>query len=229
MHLFHLEPSWEQALKEELEKPYIAKLCSFLENEYAGKTPVYPPKELVFNAFWKTPFDKVRVVIVGQDPYHGPRQAHGLCFSVPKGVALPPSLKNIFKELVSDLGVPFPAHGCLESWAEQGVFLLNVTLTVSDGKPLSHHNQGWEQFTDAVLEKLAARENPPIFVLWGNSAIKKCLKINHLNQYPSLKGLSCPHPSPFSARKGFFGCKHFSKINQLLNKNNCNLINWGLY
>jgi uracil-DNA glycosylase len=228
MH-FNLEPSWKKVLQEELKKPYMAELSSFLDAEYARDIPVYPPKELIFNAFWKTPFEKVNVVVVGQDPYHGPGQAHGLSFSVPKGVRLPPSLKNIFKELVNDTHIPFPSHGCLESWAGQGVLLLNVTLTVSEGKPLSHHNQGWELFTDAVLKALATRENPPIFILWGNSAIKKCLNLNVITLYPSIKVLSSSHPSPFSARKGFFGCKHFSTINDLLVEDGKIMIDWGIF
>jgi uracil-DNA glycosylase len=221
---FDLEPSWEKALKEELAKPYIAELAQFLEKEYTGNIPIYPPKELIFNAFWKTPFDKVRVVIVGQDPYHGPGQAHGLCFSVPRGTTLPPSLKNIFKELVEDVGIPFPPHGCLESWAKQGILLLNVTLTVSEGKPLSHHNKGWEKFTDAVLEALANRKTPPILVLWGKSAINKCSKID----IPESQILKSPHPSPFSARTGFFGNKHFSKINKILLNKHDKIIDWKI-
>ncbi len=203
-------------------------MSDFLEKEYAGNVPIYPPKDLIFHAFWKTPFEKVRVVIVGQDPYHGEGQAHGLCFSVPRGVALPPSLKNIFKELVEDVGVPFPEHGCLESWAEQGVLLLNVTLTVSAGKPLSHHSRGWEQFTDAVLKALAKRKNPPIFVLWGKSAINKWLNMSDSEVKSDLKILTSPHPSPFSARRGFFGNKHFSQINKLLKDSGYNELDWQL-
>lgn len=211
-------------LGEELQKPYMVKLFAFLEKEYAGNIPIYPPKEQIFNAFSMTPFDEVRVVIVGQDPYHGPGQAHGLCFSVPEDVPLPPSLKNIFKEIQVDLGLSVPENGCLEHWARQGVLLLNTTLTVSQGKPLSHHRRGWEQFTDVVLEKLANRKEPVVFVLWGNNAIKKCSSIAHLNNHPQHLVLTAAHPSPLSARRGFFGSHHFSKINQFLKKP----INWQL-
>ncbi len=210
---FTLEPSWQRALEEELKKPYLEKLAAFVKEERRSNDPVYPPEELVFNALIKTPFDKVRVVIVGQDPYHGPGQAHGLAFSVPKRIRPPPSLQNIFKELREDLGIAIPSHGCLEKWAEQGVLLLNVTLTVRESKPLSHHKKGWEQFTDAIISKLASRKDPIIFVLWGNNASKKC---SHIPERHTI--LKAAHPSPLSAYGGFFGCHHFSQINKLLDK-----------
>ncbi len=220
---FVLEPSWQKILEEELKAPYMLQLAAFLKQERAGGTPVYPPEDLVFNAFQKAPFDKVNVVIVGQDPYHGPGQAHGLSFSVPAGVPPPPSLQNIFKEIAQDVGVPVPKHGCLTAWAKQGVMLLNATLTVRQGQPMSHFGKGWEQFTDAVIERLNEREDPVIFVLWGNSAKKKGAKINSRHFI-----LTAPHPSPLSAHSGFFGCRHFSRINELLKKQNKTQINWSI-
>lgn len=220
---FEIEPSWRQVLEPELKKPYMSRLAAFLAKESAGHIPVYPPKELIFNAFYKTPYAKVKVVIVGQDPYHGHGQAHGLSFSVPKGTPLPPSLQNIFKEIKSDLGIDTPSHGCLNHWAEQGVMLLNATLTVRQGEPMSHHSQGWEYFTDAVIAALGRREKPAIFVLWGKSAQEKChhLKAHHVK-------LIAPHPSPFSARNGFFGCRHFSKINEILREWGETPIDWKI-
>lgn len=218
---FVLEPSWQQALDDELKKPYMAPLAAFVAEERAGPVPIYPPKHLVFNAFQKTPFDQVKVVIVGQDPYHGPGQAHGLSFSVPKGIPPPPSLKNIFKEIQSDLGIPPPDHGCLLKWAEQGVLLLNNTLTVRQGQPLSHHKRGWERFTDAVIAKINEREEEPVvFLLWGRSAKDKCPHIHSRH-----KVLKAAHPSPLSAYNGFFGCKHFSQANDFLKGKE---INWNL-
>ena len=170
LYPFELETSWQEVLKDELAKPYIHELAEFLEREYASGATVYPPRELIFNAFNRTPFHKVKVLIVGQDPYHGEGQAEGLCFSVPKGLRIPPSLKNIYKELEGDLNVRAPEHGSLVRWAEQGVMLLNATLTVRKGEPLSHYDRGWELFTDAVIAKLAARQDPLIFVLWGTFA-----------------------------------------------------------
>lgn len=225
MHLFALESSWKQALSEELQKPYIASLAAFVEQERHQGLSVYPPRELVFNAFLMTPFDQVKVVIVGQDPYHGPGQAHGLSFSVPKGVSAPPSLQNIFKEQQTDLGIPIPNHGCLIHWAKQGVLLLNATLTVRQGEPMSHHGRGWEQFTDAVIRRLYERKDPLIFVLWGKSAQEKC---KHLQSNSRHHVLTAPHPSPFSAHSGFFGCRHFSKINALLEKQGIKPIDWTI-
>lgn len=228
---FVLEKSWQALLREELEKPYMAELAAFVEREYATyPDAIYPPRDLIFNAFAQTPFDKVKVVIVGQDPYHGPGQAHGLSFSVPIGVPAPPSLQNIFKELKEDIGMPIPSHGCLLSWAKQGVLLLNASLTVRKSEPLSHHGRGWERFTDAVIQKLLEREDPLILVLWGKSAQDKCHFVKeHLSQ-PITRHvmLTAPHPSPFSAHSGFFGCRHFSKINELLIKQNKDPIEWDL-
>lgn len=214
--LFELEGSWKEALSDQLDLPYFMQLASFIERERMQGTPIFPPKELVFNAFLKTPFNQVKVVIMGQDPYHGAGQAHGLSFSVPIGVPPPPSLKNIFKELTSDVSISPPKHGCLLSWAEQGVLLLNATLTVRQGEPMSHHSQGWEKFTDAVITKLCERRDPIIFVLWGKSAQQKCQKLKNLPESSRHLILTAPHPSPFSAHQGFFGCRHFSRINTVL-------------
>jgi uracil-DNA glycosylase len=223
---FELEPSWKAVLGEELVKPYMRKLALFLAKE-RGSYPVYPPEKLMFNAFWKTPFPKVEVVIVGQDPYHGEGQAHGLSFSVPKGVPPPPSLINIFKELHSDLSIPIASHGCLIPWAERGVFLLNATLTVRQSAPLSHHGQGWERFTDAVIEKLAAKEDPIVFILWGKSAQDKCREaLRHAKTHHLI--LKSPHPSPFSAHNGFFGSRPFSQANAFLEKIGKKPIDWRL-
>jgi uracil-DNA glycosylase len=225
---FELEKSWQEVLKEELKKPYLLRLSAFLEKERKGNLPVYPPQELVFNAFSQTPFNQVKVVIMGQDPYHGAGQAHGLCFSVPQNFPLPPSLQNIFKELEADLGIPRTKQGCLLPWAKQGVFLPNALLTVREGLPMSHQGQGWEQFTDAAIEALAKRDKPVIFVLWGKTAQEKCKNI--LDHYPN-KGhsiLKAPHPSPLSANTGFFGCKVFSKVNDILKKQSEPEIDWRL-
>lgn len=225
---FEMEPSWKVALASELSKPYVLQLAAFIERERAGTVPIYPPKELVFNAFWSTPFDQVKVVIVGQDPYHGPGQAHGLCFSVTEGIPLPPSLKNIYKELQDDLGVTPANHGCLIKWARQGVLLLNATLTVRQKEPMSHHGQGWETFTDAAIAALAGRSDPVIFVLWGKSAQDKCQHLPLWGQHREHPILTAPHPSPFSAHTGFFGCRHFSKINESLVKMGKTPITWSL-
>lgn len=214
---FLLEPSWQEALSEELNKPYLLHLAAFLERERRfGSKPVYPPQELVFSAFQYTPFHAVQVVIMGQDPYHGPGQAHGLSFSVPRGVKPPPSLLNIFKERASDLEAPIPDHGCLVEWARQGVLLLNATLTVSEGEPLSHHGKGWELFTDAVIRALKDREDPLIFVLWGKSAQEKGRCLEETVGAKRHFILKAPHPSPYSAHQGFFGSRPFSQINTLL-------------
>lgn len=225
---FALEPTWKEALKDELKKPYIIELAAFVECERRGQIPIYPPKELVFNAFNLTPYPKVKVLIMGQDPYHGKGQAHGLSFSVPEGVPPPPSLKNIFKELAEDLALPIPTSGCLIPWAEQGVMLLNATLTVREGTPMSHHGRGWERFTDAVIAKLSEREDPVIFVLWGNSAKEKVAHIKQLEGQTRHFMLTAAHPSPFSANNGFFGCRHFSKINQILEAMGKAPIDWSL-
>lgn len=223
---FELESTWRDILKGEFNAPYFAELMAFIEKERIGTVPFYPPQPLVFNAFTKTPFDKVKVVILGQDPYHGPGQAHGLSFSVPRGVRPPPSLKNIFKELQSDLGLTMPSHGCLDAWAEQGVFLLNATLTVSESAPLSHHNRGWERFTDAVVKKLVETDRPLVFLLWGKNAQDKCKHFGDTNEKHLL--LTAAHPSPFSAYRGFLGCGHFSKTNDFLIKKGEKPINWQI-
>lgn len=222
-----MEKSWHSQLADEIAKDYVTDLKKFLAKEKTDGYEVYPPEPLVFHAFAKTPWEKVRVVIVGQDPYHGPGQAHGLSFSVPSGVRLPPSLQNIFKELNSDLGVPSPTHGCLSSWADQGVLLLNASLTVRKGEPQSHAGKGWERFTDAVVVKIAERKDPVVFVLWGKFAQEKCLKLlpgvadHHLV-------LKAAHPSPYSASNGFFGCRHFSKINEALIRFGKQPIDWKI-
>lgn len=222
--VFNLESSWKNALSDELRKPYLKSLASFVSKERQTSI-VYPTEENVFNALTLTPFDKVKVVIIGQDPYHGPKQAHGLSFSVPYDVPMPPSLRNIFKELESDLGITTPSHGCLNHWAEQGVLLLNATLTVRKNEPMSHQGQGWELFTDAIIEKLAQKKDPLIFVLWGKHAMKKEM---FLKNFPQHTILTAPHPSPFSAHTGFFGCRHFSKINRILIANQLQPIDWQL-
>lgn len=218
-----MEKSWTEALQKEWEKPYMDHLALFLSQERDSGIPVYPSKADVFNAFNYTPYERVQVVIIGQDPYHGPRQAHGLSFSVPRGISQPPSLKNIFKELQDDLGIEPPDHGNLEGWARQGVLMLNAILTVRAREPRSHHGKGWEEFTDAVVRALSARPDPVIFVLWGKSAQDKCGALA-----PHHYALMAPHPSPYSANSGFFGCRHFSKINELLKKQGKQSINWSL-
>ncbi len=219
-----LESSWKQQLAEEFTKPYMQSLKQFLREEKQAKKIIYPKGNEIFNAFKLTPYDQVKVVILGQDPYHGPNQAHGLCFSVKSGVAIPPSLLNIYKELKQDLGVKPVKHGYLESWAKQGVLLLNSVLTVEKGRAASHQGKGWEQFSDQVIAKLNARSNPIIFVLWGNYAQKKCHFIDTNRHYI----LQSPHPSPLSASRGFFGNKHFSTINQILESREIEPINWQL-
>lgn len=221
-----LEKKWFAILKEEIDKPYIQDLKNFLEKEKKEGKKVYPPSSLVFHAFRYTPYDLVKVVLIGQDPYHGFGQAHGLSFSVPKGVVVPPSLKNIYRELKEDLGIPFASHGCLESWAKQGVLLLNATLTVRANNPRSHYGKGWERFTDAVVEKLCARRDPMVFLLWGRSAQEKCNTILSRTSHPHLV-LCSAHPSPYSA-SGFFGCRHFSKANAALQKWGKDPINWKI-
>lgn len=209
------DPGWKKILENEMNLPYFQDLMDFVAAERANNE-VYPPHDLVFYALNLTPFDQVNVVIVGQDPYHGPGQAHGLSFSVPQGVKIPPSLRNIFKELQSDLKV-FPPHsGSLVGWARQGVLLLNSTLTVSRSKPLSHHGKGWERFTDFILKELIKSEKCPIFVLWGEKAKCKVVDIQKFKTKNPLNFLQAPHPSPFAARRGFFGSHPFSKINEIL-------------
>jgi len=221
-----LHKTWFNELKEEIAKPYVQDLKMFLSYEEENGTIVYPPSQLVFNAFTKTPFDKVKVVIVGQDPYHGPNQAHGLSFSVQDGIKPPPSLKNIFTELKNDLGITPPGHGCLEKWAEQGVLLLNATLTVRAKQPRSHYGKGWEQFTDAVITHLRDRKDPIVFLLWGKSAQEKCARVLDVQPHPH-EVLVAAHPSPYSV-SGFFGCAHFSKANEFLKKWGKTPIDWSL-
>lgn len=221
--MLYMEEGWLKELKEEFDKPYMYALSSFLKERLKLGATIYPPIDQIFNAFCLTPFEKVSVVIVGQDPYHGHRQAHGLSFSVPEGVALPPSLQNIFKELKEDLNIPAPKNGSLLPWAKQGVLLLNATLTVEEGVPKSHYGKGWELFTDAALKKLYEREDPLVFMLWGKSAKEKLGNV--MTQKKSHLILTAAHPSPYSATS-FFGCRHFSKANDFLIKNNKNAIDW---
>jgi len=218
-----IHESWKEVLTDEFQKPYFFELKRFLVDQRSQPT-IYPPGNLIFNAFDKTPFDKVKVVILGQDPYHGPGQAHGLCFSVPRGIAPPPSLVNIFKEIKEDVGAPIPSHGNLEHWAEQGVLLLNATLTVIANQPLSHQNKGWETFTDKVIELLSQQKKGLVFILWGRNAKAKEPLIDASKHFI----LKAAHPSPFSAYSGFFGCNHFSKTNQLLQQQDISPIDWNL-
>ena len=216
-----IEDSWKSVLKAEFTKPYFKDLSNFVKEEY-GNNIVYPGASDVFKSFGLCSFDKTKVVIIGQDPYHGPNQANGLCFAVSEGVNFPPSLKNIFKEIESDLGVTPENNGDLSRWARQGVLLLNATLTVRSSIPGSHQKKGWEEFTDAVIEKLSNEKNGLVFILWGNYAKKKGEKIDRVRHLV----LEAQHPSPFSAYNGFFGCKHFSKTNKYLKKNGLGEIDW---
>lgn len=216
-----IEESWKQQLAAEFGKDYFLRLTEFVRGEYA-KGAVYPPGRLIFNAFDLCPFNQVKVVIIGQDPYHGPGQAHGLCFSVNDGVAFPPSLVNIFKEIESDLGVPVPSSGNLTRWAEQGVLLLNATLTVRAHQAGSHQRQGWEEFTDAAIRALATRRDNLVFILWGAYAQKKGAFIDRTRHLV----LSSAHPSPLSAWHGFFGNKHFSRTNEYLLAHGLEPIAW---
>lgn len=221
--MVHIGNSWDELLKNEWEMPYYRELRAFLASEYRTKT-IFPPMNDIFNAFKFCPYEKVKVVILGQDPYHGDGQAHGLAFSVRKGVEIPPSLKNIYKELESDIGCEVPTHGCLESWAKQGVFLLNTALTVRKGQPLSHRGKGWETFTDHVISILSARKEPMVFLLWGSNARSKKGLIDASRHLV----LEAPHPSPLSAFAGFFGCRHFSRANAFLARVGENEIDWRI-
>lgn len=216
--------TWQDVLAGEKEKPYFTEMMTFLNQEKAKGKIIYPPAQDIFNAIKTTPFDKVKVVIIGQDPYHGPNQAHGLCFSVRKGIQPPPSLVNIFQELHSDLGIPIPTHGNLQKWAEQGVLLLNTVLTVEAGQAHSHAKNGWETFTDRIIKELNERHQGLVFLLWGSHAQKKCEHINPTRHFL----LKAVHPSPLSAHRGFLGCKHFSKCNALLEPQGKSPIDWAL-
>jgi len=218
-----IEEGWKEVLMEEFQSPYFSTLKEFLVEE-KKKHIIYPPGKLIFNAFKHTPFDQVKVVILGQDPYHGLGQAHGLCFSVPHGIPQPPSLVNIFKELLSDLGAAIPAHGNLEPWADQGVLLINATLTVRDSQAGSHQKQGWETFTNRVIENVSELKSGVVFLLWGRYAQAKESLIDG-SKHLILKAA---HPSPLSAYNGFFGCRHFSKANEYLKQQGLEGIDWRL-
>ena len=222
MHFFN--NSWDNVLAEEFEKSYFKELMSKVDNAYKNST-CYPPKNKIFSAFSYCDFKDIKVVILGQDPYHGPGQAHGLCFSVLPPCPPPPSLVNIFKEQASDVGVRIPNHGCLVPWAKQGVLLLNTTMSVEEGKPNSHVNFGWTTFTDSVITEIAKKQDPVVFLLWGRNAR---LKKNLIEKYGKHYILECAHPSPLSAYNGFIGCKHFSKTNELLKSFNKEPIDWQL-
>ena len=219
--MVHIGNDWDAILADEWGKEYYQSLRLFLRREYATQT-IYPEMHDIFNALKYTSFSDVKVVIIGQDPYHGPRQAHGLCFSVQEGVEPPPSLKNMFKELSTDVGKPTPPNGDLTAWAKQGVLLLNTVLTVRQGQPTSHQGQGWEQFTDRVIAELNHKQTPVVFLLWGAHAQRKAQLITNPIHYK----LATVHPSPLSAHRGFFGCRHFSKTNALLVKHGMHPIEW---
>lgn len=221
--MVHIGNDWDKILQDEFSQEYYKKIRFFLKKEYA-EHKVYPPMDDIFNALRYTAYENVKVVLLGQDPYHGQGQAHGLCFSVQPGVKSPPSLQNIFKELQSDLGIPIPSNGTLTKWAQQGVLLLNAVLTVREGTPNSHKTLGWTTFTDHVISHLNARNTPIVFLLWGkNARDKKALITN-----PKHCILEAPHPSPLSAYNGFFGCKHFSKANSFLTQTGQSPVNWDL-
>jgi len=219
----HFNNDWELPIQNELNKDYYKSLRHFLIEEYKNRL-VCPPKEDIFNAFHLTPYNKTKVCIIGQDPYHGPDQAHGLSFSVKPGVPIPPSLLNIYKELNADLGYEIPNHGCLKNWARQGVLLLNAVLTVRCGQAASHRNKGWETFTNKVIETLNQREEPVIFILWGRDAQNKIPLITN-PRHPIIKS---PHPSPLSAHRGFLGSRPFSKANALLESRGVSPIDWEI-
>ncbi len=219
-----LSGHWKEKLGDEFTKPYMVNLREYLKSQLAQGKVVYPPKDNVFEALKLTPFEDVKVVIIGQDPYHGPGQAHGLCFSVRPGVPIPPSLVNIFKEMKNDLNISQPGHGYLEAWARQGVLLLNAVLTVEAGHAASHQNKGWETFTDRVIEVLNREKDGLVFVLWGSYAQKKGAFIDRQRHLV----LEAPHPSPLSAHRGFLGSRHFSHINAYLNQRGVGQIEWAL-
>ena len=219
-----IEESWKTILKDEFEKPYFLETVTFLRLEKASGKLIYPPGSLLFNAFNITPFDEVKVVLLGQDPYHGPGQAHGLCFSVPDNIPSPPSLINIFKELQNDLGVPIPRSGNLTKWAQQGVLLLNASLSVRANEPMSHSKTGWSHFTNMVISKISLLKEHVVFLLWGKFAQEKQGLIDETKHLV----LKAAHPSPYSANAGFFGCKHFSQTNEYLVRNGIDPIDWAL-
>ena len=216
-----IEESWKNVLKDEFNKEYFSSLAEFVKNEYQKET-IYPPGNLIFNAFNHCPFNALKVVIIGQDPYHGPGQAHGLCFSVKEGIAFPPSLKNIFKEIKNDIGVDIPKSGNLERWADQGVLLLNATLTVKAHQAGSHQNKGWEKFTDSVIEIIANQKTNVVFLLWGAYAQRKAAIVNR-EKHLILESV---HPSPLSASRGYFGNHHFSRCNSYLEEHDLIPIQW---
>jgi uracil-DNA glycosylase len=219
-----IEPSWKEILKDEFKNPYFLQITEHLKTEKKQGKTIYPAGPLIFNAFEKTPFDQVKVVILGQDPYHGVNQAHGLSFSVQNGVQPPPSLVNIFKELHEDVGIPIPTHGNLEKWAKQGVLLLNASLTVRAQEPMSHSKIGWEKLTNKVIEKVSDLKEHIVFLLWGRFAQEKAALIDEKKHLI----LKAAHPSPLSAKNGFFGCRHFSKTNNYLMKHGIDPIDWAL-
>ena len=219
----HIGNEWDALLADEIKKDYYLRLREFLKQEYTTRR-IYPPMEDIFNALRHTSYSNVRAVILGQDPYHGAGQAHGMCFSVKKGTPPPPSLQNIFKELKADLGIDPPNHGELTQWADNGVLLLNTVLTVREGQANSHRGMGWEHFTDRVIQLLNERQQPIVFLLWGGNARSKATLITN----PQHLVLQCAHPSPLSAYNGFFGCRHFSKTNEFLTQHGMQPINWKL-
>jgi uracil-DNA glycosylase len=220
-----IEQGWKNVLKGEFNKDYFAEIVTWLKTEKISNSTVYPPGSLIFNAFDQTPFEQLKVVVIGQDPYHGPGQAHGLSFSVPEGVKPPPSLQNMFKELRSDLGIQMPTdYGNLTQWAKQGVLLLNASLTIRANQPNSHARIGWMEFTDAVIKTISAKKSNVVFLLWGRFAQEKQPLIDETKHYV----LKAAHPSPLSADKGFFGCRHFSKTNAILVKHGKDPIDWQL-
>ncbi|MDP9230614.1 MAG: uracil-DNA glycosylase [Bacteroidota bacterium] len=219
-----IEPSWKEVLKSEFNKPYFAQVIHHLKTEKLQNKIIYPAGSLIFNSFNTTPFDKIKIVLLGQDPYHGPGQAHGLSFSVPDGVRPPPSLINIFKELQNDVGIPIPATGNLTKWAQQGVLLLNAVLTVRAGEPASHEKIGWMDFTNKVIQKISEEKKSIVFLLWGKFARNKKMLIDEKKHLV----LEAAHPSPFSAESGFFGCRHFSKANEYLMQYGIDAIDWSL-
>lgn len=219
-----ISESWSSHLASEFEQPYISELVNFLDEQEASGKVIYPARKNWFTAFAATAFDDVKVVILGQDPYHGAGQAHGLSFSVQPGQKIPPSLRNIYKELASDIDIEVPEHGCLTDWAKQGVLLLNTTMTVEEKKPASHQGQGWERFTDAVIRQLNDKREHLVFMLWGNFAQSKAELID-ADRHLILKAA---HPSPFSAHRGFLGCQHFSRANAYLTEHGMSPIDWSL-